>query len=113
MESHKVVSQQEWIEARRQHLAKEKELTRLRDELSEQRRNLPWVRVDKEYVFEGPNGKESLESVPKVYQGLQSFRNISRMEASRRKASALRLRFSKSLARRRQRLVGSETGAPV
>jgi hypothetical protein len=45
-----------------------------------------------------------LESVPKVYQGLQSFRNISRMEASRRKASALRLRFSKSLARRRQRL---------
>src|SRR6516225_9832264 len=54
-----------------------------------------------------------LESVPKVYQGLQSFRNISRMEASRRKASALRLRFSKSLPRRRQRLVGSETGAPV
>jgi predicted dithiol-disulfide oxidoreductase (DUF899 family) len=41
MESHKIVSQQEWIEARRQHLAKEKELTRLRDELSEQRRNLP------------------------------------------------------------------------
>ena len=63
MESHKIVSQQEWIEARRQHLAKEKELTRLRDELSEQRRNLPWVRVDKEYVFEGPNGKESLKQL--------------------------------------------------
>src|SRR5215469_10319633 len=60
MESHKVVSQQEWIEARRQHLAKEKELTRLRDELSQQRRNLPWERVDKEYVFEGTNGKETL-----------------------------------------------------
>ena len=46
----------------------------------------------------------SLESVHEVYQGLQSFRNMSRMDASRRKANALRLRFSKSLARRRQRL---------
>ena len=60
MESHKIVSQDEWIEARKQHLAKEKEFTRLRDELSAQRRNLPWVRVDKPYIFDGPNGKESL-----------------------------------------------------
>jgi hypothetical protein len=45
-----------------------------------------------------------LESVQEAYQELRSFRNISRMDASRRKASALRLRFSKSLARRRQRL---------
>jgi predicted dithiol-disulfide oxidoreductase (DUF899 family) len=63
MESHKIVSRKDWIEARNQHLTKEKELTRLRDELSAQRRNLPWVRVDKEYVFEGPNGKESLEQL--------------------------------------------------
>jgi predicted dithiol-disulfide oxidoreductase (DUF899 family) len=60
MENHKTVSRDEWIEARKQHLAKEKEFTRLRDELSAQRRDLPWVRVDKEYIFEGPNGKESL-----------------------------------------------------
>jgi predicted dithiol-disulfide oxidoreductase (DUF899 family) len=60
MERHRIVSQDEWIEARKQHLAKEKEFTRLRDQLSAQRRALPWVRVDKQYVFEGLNGKESL-----------------------------------------------------
>jgi len=63
MQSHKVVSQKEWMEARNQHLEMEKELTRLRDELSAQRRNLPWVRVDKEYAFEGTNGKESLRQL--------------------------------------------------
>ncbi|MSP43950.1 MAG: DUF899 domain-containing protein, partial [Alphaproteobacteria bacterium] len=52
MTKHKVVSRNEWLEARKQHLAKEKEFTRLRDELSEQRRELPWVQVDKNYVFE-------------------------------------------------------------
>ena len=60
MESHKTVSRDEWIEARRRLLAKEKEFTRLRDRLSQERRDLPWVRVDKEYVFEGPSGKETL-----------------------------------------------------
>lgn len=63
MENHRIVSRDEWIEARKQHLAKEKELTRLRDQLSAQRRDLPWVRVDKEYVFQGPNGKESLSEL--------------------------------------------------
>src|SRR6266851_2947168 len=62
-ESHKIVSRDEWIAARKQHLAKEKEFTRLRDQLSAQRRDLPWVRVDKPYVFEGPNGKESLSEL--------------------------------------------------
>src|SRR5438132_4750100 len=60
MENHKVVSREEWLEARKQFLAKEKEFTRLRDQLSQQRRDLPWVCVDKPYVFEGPNGKETL-----------------------------------------------------
>lgn len=60
MTKHKVVSRNEWLEARKQHLAKEKEFTRLRDELSEQRRELPWVQVDKNYVFEGPGGKCTL-----------------------------------------------------
>ncbi len=59
-ENHKVVSREEWLEARKQFLAKEKEFTRLRDRLSHQRRDLPWVRVDKPYVFEGPNGNETL-----------------------------------------------------
>jgi predicted dithiol-disulfide oxidoreductase (DUF899 family) len=60
MEQHKVVSRSEWVEARKQFLGKEKEFTKLRDQLSQQRRDLPWERVDKEYVFEGPNGKETL-----------------------------------------------------
>jgi predicted dithiol-disulfide oxidoreductase (DUF899 family) len=45
VESHRVVSRDEWIAARKQHLAKEKEFTRLRDQLSAQRRDLPWVRI--------------------------------------------------------------------
>jgi predicted dithiol-disulfide oxidoreductase (DUF899 family) len=56
----KVVSPAAWLTARKEFLAKEKEFTRLRDELSRQRRELPWEKVEKEYVFEGPNGKETL-----------------------------------------------------
>jgi len=58
--NHKIVPHEEWIEARKKLLAKEKEFTRLRDQLSAQRRELPWERVDKQYVFEGPNGNETL-----------------------------------------------------
>src|SRR5262252_2017860 len=56
----KVVPHAQWVEARKKLLAKEKEFTRLRDELSRSRRALPCERVDKEYVFEGPRGKEKL-----------------------------------------------------
>ena len=57
---HKVVSEKEWITARKALLVKEKKFTRLRDQLNQQRRSLPWVKVDKEYVFDGPKGKETL-----------------------------------------------------
>jgi predicted dithiol-disulfide oxidoreductase (DUF899 family) len=57
---HRVVSREDWLAARKQHLAKEKEFTRLRDQLSAERRELPWVRVEKSYVFEGPDGEETL-----------------------------------------------------
>ena len=60
MVTHPVVSHEAWIEARRQLLAKEKEFTRLRDELSAERRALPWEAVSKDYVFLGPNGRETL-----------------------------------------------------
>ena len=60
MHDHKVVSREEWLVARKKHLAKEKEFTRLRDQLSQERRALPWVKVEKEYVFDGPNGKQTL-----------------------------------------------------
>jgi predicted dithiol-disulfide oxidoreductase (DUF899 family) len=57
---HKVVSQEEWLKARVEHLKSEKVFTRMRDELSRARRELPWVKVEKEYLFDGPNGKETL-----------------------------------------------------
>ncbi|HEY1578525.1 MAG TPA: thioredoxin family protein [Terracidiphilus sp.] len=56
----KVVSHAEWLAARKLFLKKEKEFTRLRDELSRERRELPWVKIEKQYVFEGPRGKETL-----------------------------------------------------
>src|SRR5262245_4297565 len=57
---HPVVSREEWLRARTALLAREKEHTRLRDELSRQRRELPWVRIDKVYRFDGPDGEVTL-----------------------------------------------------
>lgn len=56
----KVVSESEWLKARKDLLEKERALTHMRDELSETRRALPWEGVKKQYIFDGPNGKESL-----------------------------------------------------
>ncbi len=63
MQTHKTVSRDEWIAARRTLLAKEKELLTARDKLRQQTRELPWVKVDKNYLFEGPNGKETLSDL--------------------------------------------------
>ena len=60
IEGHPVVSRQEWNSARKELLAREKEFTRLRDAVSRQRRELPWVKLDKPYRFEGPGGAETL-----------------------------------------------------
>src|SRR5687768_9682589 len=57
---HKVVSQEEWLEARKELLKKEKESTRLREQLAAERRKLPWVKVEKNYVFDTPGGKVTL-----------------------------------------------------
>jgi len=54
---HKVVSHEEWVEARKRHLVEEKKFTTLRDQLSQARRDLPWELVEKEYVFEGLKAK--------------------------------------------------------
>ncbi len=56
----RVASRQEWLDARQELLADEKAMTRARDTLSTKRRELPMVKIDKEYVFEGPDGKASL-----------------------------------------------------
>jgi predicted dithiol-disulfide oxidoreductase (DUF899 family) len=63
MQPHKIVSQEQWLTARKALLAKEKEHTRARDDLARQRRELPWVKVDKRYVFDGPRGKETLSDL--------------------------------------------------
>ena len=60
MQPHKIVSRQQWIEARKVHLAHEKELTQARERLSAERRALPWVKVDKAYLFDGAEGKKTL-----------------------------------------------------
>lgn len=60
MENRKVVSRQEWTRARKALLAKEKELTHQRDALTAERHKLPWVKVEKEYVFDTPQGKKTL-----------------------------------------------------
>jgi len=63
MNPSKIVSKAEWLVARKDLLTREKELTRLRDELSRHRRELPWVKIEKEYVFDGPGGKETLSDL--------------------------------------------------
>ena len=58
-----IVSEAEWLVARKDLLTREKEFTRQRDALSAARRHLPMVRIDKEYAFEGPNGRETLSDL--------------------------------------------------
>jgi predicted dithiol-disulfide oxidoreductase (DUF899 family) len=60
IEHPRVVSRAEWLQARKDLLAKEKDLSRRRDAVSAERRELPWVRVEKQYVFDSPGGKETL-----------------------------------------------------
>jgi predicted dithiol-disulfide oxidoreductase (DUF899 family) len=63
MQHNRVVSQDQWLAARKELLAKEKDFTRLRDKLSAQRRELPWVKVEKAYVFDTPDGKKTLSEL--------------------------------------------------
>jgi predicted dithiol-disulfide oxidoreductase (DUF899 family) len=60
IERSNVVSRAEWLAARKELLLKEKQLTRQRDEIDRQRRALPWVKVEKNYIFDGPSGPQSL-----------------------------------------------------
>jgi predicted dithiol-disulfide oxidoreductase (DUF899 family) len=60
MQPHHVVSREQWIEARQALMTREKELARARDAVGEERRRLPWVKVDKPYVFDGPSGKVAM-----------------------------------------------------
>ena len=63
MEQNKVVSRDEWLAARKQFLEREKEVTQQIDQLSAERRDLPWVKVEKDYFFDTPNGRKSLSDL--------------------------------------------------
>jgi len=63
MKEHRIVTASEWTQARKAFLEKEKALSRARDELSKARRELPWERVEKRYVFDGPRGEETLSDL--------------------------------------------------
>src|SRR5580700_9083583 len=63
MTDHRVGSEAEWLAARKELLAREKEFTRQRDALSAERRKLPWLRVEKEYVFDFPSGMQTLDDL--------------------------------------------------
>ena len=63
MENHEVLAHEEWVEARKAFLVKEKEFTRLRDAISKERRELPWEKVEKTYVFDGSDGKKTLSDL--------------------------------------------------
>jgi predicted dithiol-disulfide oxidoreductase (DUF899 family) len=63
MTHNEVVSREEWLQARKALLLKEKEHTREHDRLTAEIRGLPWVRIDKPYLFDGPNGRETLSDL--------------------------------------------------
>lgn len=63
MANHKIVSQDEWVKARIAFMAKEKEFTHRREQLAEERRQLPWVKVDKDYTFETDTGRQTLSDL--------------------------------------------------
>jgi predicted dithiol-disulfide oxidoreductase (DUF899 family) len=60
MQPHKIVAEEEWLAARKVLLVQEKALSKARDRLNAERRELTWVKVEKNYAFDGPNGKEAL-----------------------------------------------------
>src|SRR5437899_10879995 len=63
VENPKVVSREEWLVARKKLLAKEKQLTRQRDAIAAECRQLPWVKVEKNYAFDSPSGKKTLADI--------------------------------------------------
>jgi predicted dithiol-disulfide oxidoreductase (DUF899 family) len=63
MNPHQIVSREAWLEARKAHLKNEKALTRMSDLVSAERRSLPWVKVDKQYVFDTTDGKRTLSEL--------------------------------------------------
>ena len=81
MKSPPIVSRQEWEAARQQLLVKEKEVSRARDALAAERRRMPWLAVDQEYEFEGPEGRVSLAG---LFAGPPPAHRLPRLLRTRR-----------------------------
>jgi predicted dithiol-disulfide oxidoreductase (DUF899 family) len=75
MAKHRVVSHEDWIKARQALLKKEKDLTHLREDVAEQRGALPWKKVEKKYVFDGPDGKATLADLFALSSVIPAGRN--------------------------------------
>jgi predicted dithiol-disulfide oxidoreductase (DUF899 family) len=102
IESPKIVSRDEWFAARKDLLAKEKRLTRERDALAAERRQLPWVKVEKNYVFDSPSGKKTLAVERRVPQLLLQHGPYGRGSgASGATGCVLRSNFTSSIAQDR------------
>src|SRR5437588_731117 len=82
MTQHRIGTQEEWQAARDQLLAKEKELTRRNDELAQERRELPWVRVEKEYSFETERGTKTPADRPADGRGVRNRRGRLRLRGA-------------------------------
>ncbi len=63
MTKHQIVAREVGLKARQEHVIEEKDFTRLRDELRRKRRDLPWVCVNQDYLFDGPGGQETLSNL--------------------------------------------------
>ena len=104
LSDHEIVSSTDWLVARKDLLKREKELTRLRDQLSAERRALPWVKIDKEYIFDAPEGKVTLAD---LFAG-RSQLFIKHFMMGPGQASAMRRLLSGSRPSRRHSCPSSE-----
>ena len=99
MQANKIASRDEWLIARKAHLLREKELTRLRDQVSAERRQLPWVKIEKTYVFDTPDGRKTLRELFDGRSQLIVYHFKRSAPAGRKVATAARSSPTISIAR--------------
>jgi len=88
---HEVLTHKEWVAARKKHLTKEKEFTRLRDQLSKERRELPWELVEKEYTFDGGKSRQTLSDLFEGRSQLVIYHAMFNLRARTQHGRSMRL----------------------
>ena len=81
LRSHRVVSRQQWLDERAAFLKKEKAFSRQREQLAAERRALPWMKIDKRYVFDGPKGQQTLAELFEAQRQLVVYHFMFKPEA--------------------------------